>query len=109
MRVLIANPGEPAQVADLDPGLESLQAVVGGWIELWAVDGAANFLCNDEGRIMGLPFNRDVTLSDGTVWNIYGPILVTGCREDDGRFDSLPEEDLARWKVRLDQARPAEV
>ena len=58
MRVIIANPGESARVTEIDPGLHSLQAVVGGFIELWAVDGPAHFLCNEEGRLEDLPFNR---------------------------------------------------
>ncbi len=104
MRVVIANPEETAQIADIEPGLESLQAVVGGWIELWAVDGPAHFICNEEGRIEGLPFNRFVTLSDGTEWDIYGPILIVGCDEDEGTFASLPEADAMRWVERLNRS-----
>ena len=104
MRVIIANPGESARVTEIDSGLHSLQAVVGGFIELWAVDGPAHFLCNEEGRLEGLPFNRFVTLSDGTVWDIYGPILVVGADEDAGTFASLPEDVAAEWMTRLNSA-----
>ena len=101
MRVIIANPGEEARIAEIEPGLESLQAVIGGWIELWAIDGAAHFLCNEEGRINGMPLNRFVTLSDGTVWDIYGPILVVGADDDDGSFTSLPEAEAHTWVDQL--------
>lgn len=104
MRVVIANPGERAVVTDIDPGLASLQRVVGGWIEQWAVDGAAHFLCNEEGRLTGLPLNRFVTLSDGTVWDIYGPILVVGGDAEDGSFTSLPEAEAMRWASRLNRS-----
>ena len=104
MRAVIANPGEPAHISDIQPGLESLQAVVGGLLELWAIDGLAHFLCNEEGRLVGLPFNRFVTLSDGTVWDIYGPILVVGADEDDGVFAALPHADAARWVSELNRA-----
>ncbi|NMP24498.1 DUF3846 domain-containing protein [Sulfobacillus harzensis] len=104
MRVVIANPGKRAYVADIDPGLESMQRVVGGLIELWAVDGAAHFLCNEEGRLIGLPLNRFVTLSDGTVWDIYGPILVVGGNAEDGTFTSLPEAEAMRWVSQLNRS-----
>lgn len=104
MRVVIARPEEDAQVADIAPGLESLQAVVGGYIELWAIDGAAAFLCNEEGRLNGMPLNRFVTLSDGTVWDIYGPILVVGTDDAAEDFTDLPEEAAALWVERLNRS-----
>lgn len=104
MRVVIAKPGERAYMTEIEPGLASLQAVVAGDIELWAVDGAANFLCNDEGRINGLSLNRVVTLSDGTVWDIYGPILVVGMDDAADDFGDLPESEARQWVERLNQA-----
>jgi hypothetical protein len=73
MRMVLANPGELARIVEGSGGLAALQAMVGGLIELWAVDGPAGFLGNDEARLLGLPFNRRVTLSDGRVWHIHGP------------------------------------
>ena len=104
MRVVIANPGEVAQVAEIDPGLEAKQAVVDGLVELWAVDGHVNFLCNDEGRINSMPFNRYVTLSDGSVWDIFGPILVVGADEEEGTFESLTEDEARHWVNQLNSA-----
>lgn len=104
MRVVIAQPGERAYVADIAPGLASLQAVVGGWVELWAVDGAAHFLGHEEGRINGMDLNRFVTLSDGTVWDIYGPILIVGCDDETGTFTSLPQADADAWVDRLNRS-----
>lgn len=80
--VLIANPEESAVVRDIEAGLEAMQAEVGGDIKLWAVDGHVHFLCNEEGRINGMPFNRFVTLSDAAARDICGPVLVVGGNED---------------------------
>lgn len=104
-RVLVANPGEEVEVRNIPADLESMQAVVDGYIELWAIEDHVHFVCNDEGRINGMPFNRYVDLSDGTVWAIYGPILVIGGNEETGEFESLTDADIARWKPRLDAAR----
>ena len=58
MRVVIANPEEEARIAEIEPGLESLQAVVGGWIELWAVDGAASIHVGQSAWVSGWEFDR---------------------------------------------------
>ncbi len=101
MQVVIANPGEAPVITEIADGLESKQAVAGGWIELWAVDGAAHFICNEEGRINGMPFNRLVTLRNGKVWDIYGPILIIGGDDDEGTFESLPDEEAVYWQRQL--------
>ena len=101
MQVVIANPGEAPVITEIADGLESYQTVVGGWIELWAVDGPAHFICNEEGVLEGLPFNRLVTLRDGTVWKIHGPILIIGGDEDEGTFESLPDDEARFWQGRL--------
>lgn len=101
MHVVIARPGEPAQTTDIAGDLASLQAAVGGWIELWAVDGPAAFLGNDKARLLAMPFNRFVPLSDGTVWDIYGPIVVVGHDADAGTFTDLPASVADFWVERL--------
>jgi hypothetical protein len=42
-----------------------------------------------------MPFNRFVTLSDGTVGDIHRPILIAGADEDEGTFESLTDADIA--------------
>lgn len=103
MRVLIAKPGEEAQVVELSPGIASIQEVVGGWVERWAVDGNAHFMCNEDGKRLDLDFNRFVVLSDGSVWDVHGPIVIAGAN-DEGMFDSLSDADIDHWKPRLDTA-----
>lgn len=101
MRVVIARPGEAAFVTDIAGDLPSL---VGGWIELWAIDGPAVFLGTDEARLLAMPFNRFVPLSDGTVRDIYGPIVVVGHDADDGTFTDLPAAVADFWVERLNAA-----
>jgi len=68
-------------------------------------DGSAAFLGNDEARLLAMPFNRFVTLSDGTVWDIYGPMVVVGHDEDTGIFTDLPAAVVDFWVERLNAAR----
>lgn len=41
--------------------LEQLQKIVGGYIDMLGVGGDEIMVFNDEGKLMGLPFNREAT------------------------------------------------
>lgn len=76
MKVVIAKPGEPAQVSELEPGLSALQAAVGGYVDVVRGDGFDLWI-NDEGAINGMPMNR---MSDGFV--LFGVIVAAGANAD---------------------------
>ena len=61
MRVVLCEPGKLARVAYIEPGLESMQRVVGGYIEpYYGFEEEVCIVCNEEGKIQGLPPNRAV-------------------------------------------------
>ena len=61
MRVVICEPGKQSRIAYIQPGLESLQQVVGGYIEpCYAFEEEVCIVCNEEGKINGMPANRAV-------------------------------------------------
>lgn len=61
MRVVLCEPGKIARVTYIQPGLESMQRIVGGDIEpFYAFSEEVCIVCNDEGKIQGLPPNRAV-------------------------------------------------
>ena len=73
IRVIRKNPGEHARVDIIQNELKPLQDAVGGHLEsvtLW--DGAVA-LCDEEGRIKGLPHNCRIGLR-----SFVGPILIVG-------------------------------
>lgn len=100
-RIIVINPGELPQVVEVPATLKALQEAVDGYIQLFAVDGHVNFLCNDEGRLIGLPFNRTIHLSDGAEFDIYGPVVLLGGNEEVGEFESLTDTDIAEWMPKL--------
>ena len=57
MKVVVKRPGKPAAVKVIDGSLESMQDIVGGYIETFHI--AQNVLCvvNEEGLVRDLPFN----------------------------------------------------
>ena len=93
MKVVICEPGQYARIAEIEPTLTAEQKVVGGLIDCvypWPNDRAA-LVCNDEGKLNGLPLNR--ALEDYDV--IAGTFFICGISGEN--FCSLTEEQTARY------------
>ena len=92
MEVVLVEPGKEARIAEIGSDLKSLQAAVGGYIEAaYFFDDPVALICNEEGKVYGLPYNRAVRDEAGKVQDlIAGPFFVCGVGEDD--FCSLPKE-----------------
>ena len=75
MRAVAKRPGEPGKVITIDNDLKVLQEYVGGYIENFTFSTNACVICNEEGRIIGLPYN--VTFLGH---RFCGPILIVGVR-----------------------------
>lgn len=96
--VLVVEPGQTPYVKELDPGLESLQSAVGGWIEaVYPFDDPVAIICNEEGKLDGLPLNRAlIDEESGDVYDIIaGTFLVTGLTEDN--FGSLNDDQIKKF------------
>lgn len=100
IQVLKVEPGKAPESVSMPNTLKSLQAAVGGYIEAVGLDCGAVLICNEEGKLMGLPANRRL---DGDV--IAGTFLVVG--EADGEFCSLTDTDTARYAEQFAQSMPA--
>ena len=100
MNVLVVEPGYlpyekeiPDTLTD-DEHLRALQEIVGGWIEaIYPYDEEVAIVCNEEGLINGLPFNRSVP---GGYGGVFGTFFICGLGEDN--FCSLPPELMERFK-----------
>lgn len=57
IRVLIKNPGEKARLWNIENELETLQYIVGGYIETLTVSDTLVMIFNEEGKMKDLPFN----------------------------------------------------
>ena len=93
MNVLVVEPGYLPYEKEIN-GLEEMQAVVGGWIEaIYPYEEEVAIVCNEEGLINGLPFNRRVP---GGYGGVFGTFFICGLGEED--FCSLPTELIERFK-----------
>ena len=60
MKVLIVKPGYAPYEAEIN-GLYEMQDVVGGLIQaIYPFEDKVAVVCNDEGILLGMPFNRSV-------------------------------------------------
>lgn len=102
IRVVIAEPGKLAEVREIESTAEAMQAIVGGWLEVVPLGDPEDRLdcwLNEEGRLLGLPFNRNVPAPIGGFWDLHSTFFV--CRNDgDGNCTGLSEEE-ARSVCRL--------
>ena len=57
MKAIRKKPGCAPELIDIDNTLKALQAEVGGYIETVTITSDAVIICNEEGRILGLPYN----------------------------------------------------
>lgn len=100
IRVLKVEPGAVPEVVTLPNTLEAFQAGVGGYIETLGLDYGVFLICNEEGKLIDLPANRQVG-SD----TIAGTFFVTG--ETDGEFCSLPDTEIAHYMEQFAQPLPS--
>ena len=84
---------------ELEDSLGAMQRCVGGTIEAVYEPGGrdAALICNDEGKLLGLPWNRALTDDHGVPYDIVcGTFFVAGLKEDD--FASLTEQQIEKYK-----------
>ena len=97
MNVLVVEPLKAPYEKEIDPGLESLQHEVDGYIESLGLDEDACIICNEEGKINGLELNRAMKDEHGRITDIIaGTFLVVGLGEED--FDSLTPQQMEKYK-----------
>lgn len=84
MRVIRKRPGEAWEPIEVENELKPLQQAVGGYLESFTFAEDACVLCNEEGRIKGLPYNTTIC---GV--SFVGPILIVGTAGED--FSDLTE------------------
>jgi hypothetical protein len=85
MKVVYKAPGDAPEIRDIPNTLQELQETVGGYIETVTIATDAVIICNEEGRLLGLPHNCRFCGID-----LCGPILIAGYSGDE--FTSLPSE-----------------
>lgn len=102
-RVLLVEPGKRPRTVDLPDTLEAMQQAVGGLIQaIYPFEEPVALVCNDKGKLLGLPLNRGLRTENGTLYDIVcGTFFLCATPPDSDSFESLSEEQLVRYEKRF--------
>ena len=99
MNILVVEPGYAPYEKEIN-GLHEMQATAGGPIQaLYPFDEKVAVICNDEGLISGLPFNRSI---EGGYDGVFGTFFVCGLGEE--TFCSLTQAQMETYKRKFRHA-----
>ena len=90
--------GKGWKVAEIENTLEALQRGVGGKLEAVTLASDACVLCNEEGRLLGMPYNTTIC---GV--SFVGPLLIVGIAGED--FAGLTEQQVDQLRTLLVSGR----
>ena len=103
MTILAVLPGKAPERMELDGSLESMQEFVGGTIQaVYPFPDPVAIVCNDEGKLLGLGYNRALRDDAGNIYDILcGPFFICGLGEED--FSSLSPELMKKYEEHFHQ------
>lgn len=71
LKVIHVEPGKRASIVEIDDNLKAMQDLVGGMIEEYMpYEDDVAIICNEEGKMLGLPLNRGIVGEDGQLQDI---------------------------------------
>lgn len=104
MKILLVEPGKTPEVREMDGKLHTMQELVGGLIQaLYPFEDPVALVCNDEGKLLGLPGNRCLRDAEGRPYDILcGTFFVCGAPPGCDRFTGLTEEQAEAYRKRFE-------
>ena len=87
IKVVMLEPGKMAKSMVIDSSLESMQKIVGGFIEpFYGFSEPVVLVCNEEGKLNGMPLNRAIYAEPEDVEMTYGEMReLFRSKEDEGK------------------------
>ena len=99
MDVLVVEPGYAPYEKSIN-GLDEMQATVGGLIQaIYPYEEQVAIVCNEEGLLHGLEFNRS---DPGGYGGVVGTFFICGLGEED--FCSLTPEQMEKYRKEYHKA-----
>ena len=98
IQVVLVEPGKLARIAEIGTTLDAMQRTVGGSIEAYyPFEEQVCIVCNDEGKINGLPLNRAIRDAETheIVDAIAGTFFICDCNGKS--LDSFSKEQQKRY------------
>ncbi len=100
LRVVYVEPGRAPYETEIDSSLRGLQKAVDGLIEPLYLEDGCILVCNEEGKLRGMPGNR--RLGDSI---IAGPFFI--CGDEGENLRSLTDEEVDHYLRRF--AEPEQI
>lgn len=99
IKVLLVEPNNYPKVIEIEDTLEAKQQIVGGYIEMvMPYEDDVAIICNEEGKISGLPLNRSIKDENGEIVDVIaGTFFVCYAPADSENFHSLPDELIDKY------------
>ncbi len=104
MKILVVEPLMPPYAKDINGNLESMQKIVGGTIQAIYPfkDPNIALICNDDGKLINLPFNRRLRKSEGEIDDIIaGTFFLCSAKPNDDKFEGLTDEKIKTYTGRF--------
>ncbi len=101
MKVLVIEPGKLPEEREIGGSLADMQQLVGGCIQVvYPFLEEVALVCNEEGKLQGLPLNRALRDAGGEVYDIIsGTFFLCAAPADRENFESLTEDQLKKYSA----------
>lgn len=101
MKVLVIEPGKRPEEKEIGGSLEDMQRLVGGNIQVvYPFPEEVALVCNEEGKLQGLPLNRALRDAEGEIYDIIsGAFFLCAAPADSENFESLTEDQLKKYST----------
>lgn len=100
MKIVYIAAGQRPEVKDIGGSLEDMKKLVDGYIEvIHPFNDTALIVCNEEGKINGLPLNRSLLHPEtGELYEIIaGNFFICDAPVDSDEFAGLSEEQVKTY------------
>lgn len=97
IKVLKVEPDKAPELIEMPNELDAMQALVGGYIEVYPLAEDVAIVCNEEGKMNGLELNRPIYHNGKMVEIIAGTFFIAGDDISIGEFVSLTDEQIAQY------------
>lgn len=102
IQVLYVKPHERPEELIIENDLSHLQNIVDGYIEVINLEDGAVIICNEEGKVLGLPANRGLfDLDNNLIDIIRGSFLIAYAPFGSEEFLSLPHNLIKKYKKKF--------
>lgn len=92
IEVLVVEPKKEPYLKEIEHTLESLQRIVDGLIEYINLEDNVDLICNEEGKMNNLPFNRSIGNDV-----IAGTFIIAGVNLNTGETMSIPKNKVDKY------------